>query len=79
MKIRVFIVPKPDLLDPQGEAISASLLNLGFFEVKSVRQGKTIDLELSEVEFKVAFARVEEMCEKLLANSIIENYYMEEL
>tara|TARA_B110000008_G_scaffold83513_1_gene85341 strand:+ start:335 stop:574 length:240 start_codon:yes stop_codon:yes gene_type:complete len=79
MKIRVFIVPKPDLLDPQGEAINASLLNLGFPEVKSVRQGKTIDLELSELDFKVAFARVEEMCEKLLANSIIENYYMEEL
>ena len=79
MKIRVFIVPKPDLLDPQGEAINASLSNLGFSEVKSVRQGKTIDLELSEVDFKVAFARVEEMCKKLLANSIIENYYMEEL
>ena len=79
MKIRVFIVPKPDLLDPQGEAINASLLNLGFSEVKSVRQGKTIDLELSDLDFKLAFARVEEMCEKLLANSIIENYYMEEL
>ena len=79
MKIRVFIVPKPDLLDPESEAINASLLNLGFSEVKSVRQGKTIDLELSEVDFKVAFERVEEMCEKLLANSIIENYFMEEL
>ena len=79
MKIRVFIVPKPDLLDPQGEAINASLLNLGFSEVTSVRQGKTIDLELSEVDLKVALARVEEMCKKLLANSIIENYYMEEL
>ena len=79
MKIRVFIVPKPDLLDPESEAINASLLNLGFSEVKSVRQGKTIDLELSEVDFKVAFASVEEMCKKLLANSIIENYYMEEL
>ena len=79
MKVRVFILPKSDLLDPQGEAINASLLNLGFSEVKSVRQGKTIDLELSEVDFKVAFARVEGMCEKLLANSIIENYYMEKL
>ena len=79
MKIRVFIVPKPDLLDPQGEAINASLLNLGFSEVKSVRQGKTIDLELSEVDLEVALARVEEMCKKLLANSIIENYYLEEL
>ena len=79
MKIRVFIVPKPDLLDPESEAINASLLNLGFSEVKSVRQGKTIDLELSEVDFKVAFVRVEAMCKKLLANSIIENYYMEEL
>ena len=79
MKIRVFIVPKPDLLDPESEAINASLLNLGFSEVKSVRQGKTIDLELSELDFKLAFARVEEMCEILLANSIIENYYMEEL
>lgn len=79
MKIRVFVTLKPDLLDPQGEAINAALLNLGFSEVKSVRQGKTIDIELSEIDFKVARLRVEEMCDKLLANSIIENYYVEKL
>ena len=79
MKIRVFVTLKPDLLDPQGEAINAALLNLGFSEVKSVRQGKTIDIELSEIDFKVARLRVEEMCNKLLANSIIENYYVEKL
>ena len=79
MKIRVFVTLKPDLLDPQGEAINLALLNLGFSEVKSVRQGKTIDIELSEIDFKVARLRVEEMCNKLLANSIIENYYVEKL
>ena len=79
MKIRVFVTLKPDLLDPQGEAINAALLNLGFSEVKNVRQGKTIDLELSEIDFKVALLRVEEMCDKLLANSVIENYYVEKL
>ena len=79
MKIRVFITLKPDLLDPQGDAINAALLNLGFSEVKNVRQGKTIDIELSEIDFKVARLRVEEMCDKLLANSIIENYYVEKL
>ena len=79
MKIRVFVTLKPDLLDPQGEAINSALLNLGFSEVKSVRQGKTIDIELSEIDFKVARSRVEEMCDKLLANSVIENYYVEKL
>ena len=79
MKIRVSVTLKPDLLDPQGEAINAALLNLGFSEVKSVRQGKTIDIELSEIDFKVARSRVEKMCDKLLANSIIENYYVEKL
>ena len=79
MKIRVFVTLKPDLLDPQGEAINAALLNLGFSEVKSVRQCKTIDIELSELDFKVARTRVEEMCDKLLANSIIEIYSVEKL
>ena len=79
MKIRVFVTLKPDLLDPQGEAINAALLNLGFSNVKSVRQGKIIDIELSELDFKVARTRVEEMCDKLLANSIIENYSVEKL
>ena len=77
MKVRVHIMPKPDLLDPQGEAINTALLNLGFSEVLNVRQGKVIDLEMAAEDPEIARRRVEEMCKKLLANSIIENYNLD--
>tara|TARA_Y100000739_G_scaffold214122_1_gene207648 strand:- start:163 stop:402 length:240 start_codon:yes stop_codon:yes gene_type:complete len=74
MKVRVHIMPKTDLLDPQGEAINTALMNLGFSEVLNVRQGKVIDLEIAEGDKELAISRVNAMCKKLLANSIIENY-----
>ena len=74
MKVRVHIMPKTDLLDPQGEAINTALMNLGFSEVLNVRQGKVIDLEIAEGDKELAIRRVNAMCKKLLANSIIENY-----
>ena len=77
MKVRIHIMPKPDLLDPQGEAINTALLNLGFSEVSNVRQGKVIDLEINEEDSEFVMRRVEEMCNKLLANSTIENYDLE--
>ena len=77
MKVRVHIMPKPDLLDPQGEAINTALSNLGFPEVLNVRQGKVIDLEIGENNPELVKPRVEEMCKKLLANSVIENYSLD--
>lgn len=77
MKVRVHIMPKPDLLDPQGEAINTALSNLGFSEVLNVRQGKVIDLEIGENNPELVRLRVEEMCKKLLANSVIENYSLD--
>ncbi len=74
MKVRVHIMPKTDLLDPQGEAINTALMNLGFSEVLNVRQGKVIDLEIADGDKELAISRVDAMCKKLLANSIIENY-----
>ena len=70
MKARVHVTLKTGVLDPQGEAIARALGALGFDGVQSVRQGKVIDLELAEG----SEARLEEMCEKLLANTVIENY-----
>ena len=70
MKARVHVTLKTGVLDPQGEAIARALDALGFEGVQSVRQGKVIDLELEDG----AKERLEEMCEKLLANTVIENY-----
>jgi phosphoribosylformylglycinamidine synthase len=77
MKVRVHIMPKSDLLDPQGEAINTALLNLGFSEVLNVRQGKVIDLEMAESDSDLAIRQVDQMCKKLLANSLIENYNLD--
>jgi phosphoribosylformylglycinamidine synthase PurS subunit len=77
MKARVFVTLKNGVLDPQGEAIRHALGTLGFDGVSGVRQGKVIDLELAETDPATAKARAAEMCEKLLANTIIENYSVE--
>ncbi len=77
MKARVFVTLKNGVLDPQGEAIRHALGTLGFEGVEGVRQGKVIDLELSETDPEKAQAAAQEMCEKLLANTIIENYRVE--
>ena len=77
MKVRVHVMPKDGLLDPQGEAINIALVNMGFAEVKNVKQGKIIELELEEEDKIVVKNRVEEMCQKLLANSVIESFQVE--
>jgi phosphoribosylformylglycinamidine synthase PurS subunit len=77
MKARVHVMPKPGVLDPQGKAISHALASLGFKGVGEVRQGKVIDLELTETDAAKAKTALEAMCNKLLANTLIESYRIE--
>ncbi len=77
MKARVHISYKTGVLDPQGKAIGLTLANLGFEGIGEVRQGKLIELELAEGDAEAARKSVEDMCEKLLANTVIENYAIE--
>ena len=74
MKARVTVMLKDGVLDPQGEAIKQALTSLEYNNVNSVRQGKVIDLELNENLEEAAIDNIQEMCEKLLANTVIENY-----
>ena len=74
MKARITIMLKDGVLDPQGEAIKQALTSLEYNNVNSVRQGKVIDLELNESSEEAAIDNIQEMCEKLLANTVIENY-----
>lgn len=77
MKARVHIMLKNGVLDPQGEAVRHALATLGFEGVEGVRQGKVIELDLIETERAAAEKRVGEMCDKLLANTVIEIYHVE--
>lgn len=77
MKARVTVTLKAGVLDPQGQAIQGSLSSLGFAGVGAVRQGKVFDLDLGESDLPQAEANVRLMCEKLLANTVIENYTIE--
>ena len=77
MKARVHIMLKNGVLDPQGEAVRHALATLGFEGVEGVRQGKVIELNLIETERAAAEKRVGEMCDKLLANTVIETYHVE--
>ena len=77
MKALVYVGLKPGVLDPQGRTIARSLNNLGFEEVESAFQGKVIELNLTGTDASAAEARVKDMCEKLLANTVIENYRIE--
>ena len=74
MKARVHITLKNGVLDPQGKAIENALGGLGFGWISEVRQGKYIEIVLENVSPAAAQASVESMCEKLLANTVIENY-----
>ena len=74
MKARVTIMLKDGVLDPQGEAIKQALTSLEYNKVNSVRQGKVIDVELNESSEEAVIDNIQEMCEKLLANTVIENY-----
>jgi phosphoribosylformylglycinamidine synthase subunit PurS len=77
VKAKVHITLKPGVLDPQGRAIQHALASLGFAGVDDVRQGKYIELDLGDTDQANARARVDEMCKKLLANTVIENYSVE--
>ncbi len=77
MKARVFVTLKTGVLDPQGKAIGHALNNLGYTSVGEVRQGKVIDIELAEKSESKARGELKEMCEELLANTIIEKYEIE--
>jgi phosphoribosylformylglycinamidine synthase len=77
MKARIHISLKPGVLDPQGQAIGNALKGLGFAGVGEVRQGKLIELDLTDADPALARARVDEMCRQLLANPVIENYSIE--
>lgn len=77
MKARVFVTLKNGVLDPQGKAIGHALNGLGFEQVGLVRQGKVIDIELAEKDEASARASLKQMCEKLLANTVIEKYEIE--
>jgi phosphoribosylformylglycinamidine synthase len=77
VKARVHVTLKKGVLDPQGKAIHHALGTLGFAGVEDVRQGKVIEIELAETDSAKARAEVEDMCKKLLANTVIENYAVE--
>lgn len=77
MKARIHVTLKSGVLDPQGKAIQHALGALGFAGVEDVRQGKYIEIDLADTSADAARAKVEEMCRKLLANTVIENYSIE--
>jgi len=74
MKISVIITLKKDVLDPQGKVIHQTLDGMGFNDVNEVRQGKYFEIDTKESDPNTAKSKVEEMCKKLLANLVIENY-----
>ena len=77
MKARVRVTLKEGVLDPQGKAIGNALASLGFTGVGEVRQGKLIEIDLGDTDPADAHARVESMCQELLANPVIEDYAIE--
>ena len=77
MKARVIVTLKNGVLDPQGQAIEGSLASLGFAGVVGVRQGKVFDFEVSGTDVEAARSQINAMCDKLLANTVIENYSVE--
>jgi phosphoribosylformylglycinamidine synthase len=74
MRVRVYVTLKPGVLDPQGSAVAKTLHRTGYDEVADVRIGKYIEMEVADGTSK---ARIEEMCKKLLANTVIEDYRVE--
>jgi phosphoribosylformylglycinamidine synthase PurS subunit len=74
MKVSLIITLKKDVLDPQGKVIHQTLDDMGFENVNEIRQGKYFEIDIKENDKKNAEEKVEEMCKKLLANLVIENY-----
>ena len=77
MKARVYVTLKNGVLDPQGKAIHHALAGMGFDGVNDVRQGKFIELDVTAADAARAETEIGQMCEKLLANTVIENYRIE--
>jgi phosphoribosylformylglycinamidine synthase PurS subunit len=77
MKVRVFVTLKSKILDPQGRAVHQALQSMGFGQVKDVRLGKLVEMECSPQPADVLRKQVSEMCDKLLANPVIEDYRIE--
>ncbi len=77
MKARVTVYPRAEILDPQGKAICQALGRVGFDEVRDVRAGKSFDIELGLDDVSEAESRLSQMCEALLANTVIEDYSIE--
>lgn len=77
MKAIVYVTIKQNVLDPQGKAVQGALNSMGFEEVGGVRIGKYLELELNTENRAEAETRVKEMCEKLLANTVVEDYRFE--
>ena len=77
IRARIIVTLKTGVLDPQGAAIESALSGLGFEGAEGVRQGKVIELKLAETDEAAARATAEEMCKKLLANPVMENYSIE--
>jgi len=77
MKAKIKVTLKNGVLDPQGKAIEGALGSLGFEGVNSVRQGKFFEVDLAEADKAKAQAALKQMCEKLIANTVIENYEIE--
>ena len=74
MKIKVIVTPKNGVLDPQGKAIQQTLNGMNFANVKDVRQGKYFDIDIDESDEQKAKQSAEEICKKLLANQVIEDF-----
>ena len=74
LKISIIVTLKKEVLDPQGKVINETLQNMNFQGIKEVRQGKYFEIEVEENDFKKAKIKAEEMCKKLLANLVIEEY-----
>jgi phosphoribosylformylglycinamidine synthase PurS subunit len=74
MKVKIFVSLKPGVLDPQGKAIERSLHSLGYHEAREVRAGKYFELELASESRGAAELRIRDICDKLLANPVIEDY-----
>ena len=77
MRVKIFVSLKSGVLDPQGKAIEMSLHTLGYTEVQDVRMGKYLELNIEASSHKAAESRIRQMCEKLLANPVIEDYRFE--
>ncbi|OGQ56164.1 MAG: phosphoribosylformylglycinamidine synthase [Deltaproteobacteria bacterium RIFCSPLOWO2_02_FULL_53_8] len=77
MKARIYVTLKKGVLDPQGKAVVGALHSMAFNEVKDLRIGKFLEVELDASSKETEEARLREMCEKLLANTVIENYRIE--